>query len=70
MNASSFKQVQREDSTFMLKVLELESTSNMEVWAAAEHVPASWEEVDVALYHVYHDSFDLIDARIRIKVAP
>jgi len=70
MNASSFKQVQREDSTFMLKVLELESTSNMEVWAAAEHVPAIWEEVDVALYHVYHDSFDLIDARIRIKVAP
>mmetsp|Transcript_6237 Transcript_6237/g.7440 ORF Transcript_6237/g.7440 Transcript_6237/m.7440 type:complete len:128 (-) Transcript_6237:2240-2623(-) len=70
INQEKFEKVGRPDSLFKKKVLQLESVQCMNVWAAAECIPSSYGEVDVALYHVYHDEFDLIDARIVIKVAP
>jgi len=48
----------------------VDSIQCINVWAAAESIPQSFAEVEVALYHVYHDEFDLVNARIVIKVAP
>ena len=42
----------------------------MRVRATAEFVPTSWSKIDIALYHMYGESFDLVDARILITVAP
>ena len=68
-NLEGFKNMIREDSHFKNKVLELESVQSLNVWAAAEYVPKSWTKIDIALYHLYHDTFDLADARLCIKVA-
>lgn len=67
--SDSFQLVERDDSTFKLQVQELESAYGLLVWAAVEHIPADWTQVNVALYHVYHDSFDMEGAQFTIKVA-
>ena len=41
----------------------------MNVWACVERVPASWQSIDVALYHVIEEDYDLVDAKLRITVA-
>jgi len=51
-------------------VLELEASTVINLWAVAEFVPAKWKKVDVALYHVVTDDYDLVDARVIIKAAP
>ena len=35
-----------------------------------EHIPADWGKIDVALYHVYHDNFNLSDTKIEVRVVP
>ena len=67
---SCFFFAEREDSVFKRPVRELESATNFVVWTAAEHIPASWTKLNVALYHIYHEGFDLVTARLVIRVAP
>ena len=61
---------QPDDSAFRREVLKLTSVPVMNVWACVEKVPASWQSIDVALYHVIEEDFDLVDAKLRIIVAP
>lgn len=61
---------QPDDSAFRKKVLKLTSIPVMNVWACVERVPASWQSIDVALYHVIEEDYDLVDAKLRITVAP
>ena len=70
INQDSYFLVEREDSAFRKKVLKLTAVPHVNVWACVEHVPVSWDKVDVALSHVIEDNFDLVDARIKISVAP
>ena len=35
-----------------------------------EHIPADWGKIDVALYHVYHDNFNLSDTKIEVRIVP
>ena len=43
----------------------------MKVYAIAEHIPKSYAELDIALYHIYESNFDLgDDAKIVISIAP
>ena len=58
----------REITAFKKKVIKLNSTLFINAWAIAEHVPAAWKTIDIALYHFYDLGFDLVDSRIRIKV--
>lgn len=70
IDTNCFWYVDREDSFFKKKVIELTSSYHFDVWTVVEHVPADWEQINVELLHVYHDHFDMEGARLTIKVAP
>lgn len=59
-----------DDSAFRARVLKLTSVPVMNPWACVERVPRSWSSIDIAIYHVIEEDFDLVDAKLRIIVAP
>mmetsp|Transcript_39508 Transcript_39508/g.51717 ORF Transcript_39508/g.51717 Transcript_39508/m.51717 type:complete len:87 (-) Transcript_39508:335-595(-) len=65
-----FERVECESSVFQRQVLELKNICWMNPWAAAESIPKRWESVDVALYHMYHDSFNFSNCQIVVSAAP
>ena len=67
-DASYFKRIEREDSTFGLPLLHLDSVCWMNPWAVVEKIPANATKIDVFIYHIYHNGFRMNNT-CEIKIA-
>lgn len=71
LNQDHFIKKKRPDTLFGRNVLELTSVTHLNLYAIAENIPKSFQQIDVALYHVIHENFDLgDDCKIVFSVAP
>ena len=64
-----FARGNREDSVFGKKVLRLKYVWTMAPWTVVEYIPASWDEIDIVIYHGYRSNFNM-DNKLNIKVTP
>mmetsp|Transcript_5857 Transcript_5857/g.6960 ORF Transcript_5857/g.6960 Transcript_5857/m.6960 type:complete len:130 (-) Transcript_5857:266-655(-) len=63
-----WQEVDMPSSILGKSVWQLESTKKLKIGAQIHQVPAEWRSVDVYMYHMFHDTFDLLDAQLRVSV--
>lgn len=68
-SAQYFSRVMREDSIFGKECLRLKSVCWMNPYAVIEHIPASWDEIEICIYHVYEEGFRM-NNKLEIKILP
>ena len=66
-----YSRIERQDTNFQMQALLLHShQQTLDVWAVAEHIPQRWQKVNMHMLHAYQESFDLVNARLKIFAAP